>query len=148
MKITTTDRRTFRLECETAEDEQFVFALDMVRHVAFTRSLTRPGAGGLREQIGAELLVAHDSAQALRADAGKTLLRAVGELFRLGLAEAADHGHVVGDAANPQTQEQLAAILIQVQHMLQTVSVQIRQRQLERGVGQGDSSSSESARVA
>lgn len=120
MITTTTDGKTFVLTGQSEQDFALIDALDLDgRHLRFT------GTGRTRAQtagfvnISATLRVDPDSAESLRADTGREVVRAFSQLIRLGLREAALHGHVSTDAADPQAQEQFAASLEQFQLMLQ-----------------------------
>lgn len=120
MQTTTKDGKTFTLKRETAVDQQFIDALDHERSVHVVdmlRGYKRGGHGGY-ENIGTELAIDHAGQQALRDDAGRQALSAIGELIRLGLREAAQHGHVSAPTADPQAQKQFSASFIQFQIVL------------------------------
>lgn len=123
MKTTTLDGKTFQLSAETAEDFALVDALDMhgmhLLCLGISRS-TAPNNAGFKSS-GAVLSIDPASPESSRAQAGREMLRAFSQLVRLGLGEAAQHGHVSAPATNPQAQEQLATSLVQLQVVLESL---------------------------
>lgn len=117
MKTTNLDGKHFLLSAETAEDFELMHALDMhgmhLRRAQMTRS--KAPADGSFISTGAVLVIDPASPESSRADAGREALRAFSQLVRLALGEAAQHGLVGANPANPQAQEQLAASLVQLQ---------------------------------
>lgn len=71
--------------------------------------------------IGMVIDVDSSGARALRAKAGSQALSAIGDLVRLGFRQAAQDGHISANTTDPQTQEALAAGLVELKLMLQTV---------------------------
>ena len=87
----------FTLIPECDQDHAFIAALDLQRHVSIH---------GLHfSHTSVTLEVSATGKAALEAQAARKCLGALGELVRLGLAEAARHGHVGTNPANPQPQE-------------------------------------------
>ena len=86
-----------------------------------------PASAGGYQTTGVTLLVDGAHPSALEAKSGRQILRAVRELFRLGLGEDALHSHIGLDTPNPQTQDKLAALLHQFQLMLDVWSIAVRQ---------------------
>lgn len=120
MKTTTLDGKAFQLSAETAEDLELIHALDMhgicLRCAQISRSKAPSGASYI--STGAVLVIDRTSPESIRSDAGREALRAFSQLVCLGLAEAAQHGHVSAPATNPQAQEQLTSGFVQLQVVL------------------------------
>lgn len=119
MKITKTAPGAFRLDCECQADQDLVDTIDIQGHIAvlgFERESQGEGRG--YANVGVRLLIDRTSEQALRDQAARQCLSAAGQLLGLTLREAAQHGHVGGLTVDPQSQEQLAAQLVQLQAML------------------------------
>ncbi len=117
MKVGIIDGKSFQLTAETPEDFDLVGALDHQRSVFVTQVAHTPEAGHWVTS-GATLLVDLASPQARSAQADRQARCAIGQVIRLGLSEAADHGHVGALSADPEAQKQLAAGLVQLQTML------------------------------
>lgn len=123
MIVTTQDGKQFRLESETHGDQLLLDRLDGARtaYVTHTERTPHQEARSGFENHAVILMVDHSSKQALISQAGRQALSALGQLFSLGLSEAANHGHIGTAATHPQAQEQLAASLVQLQVMLQAL---------------------------
>ena len=121
----------FTLTAETDADRELIDALDMGGlHDAVriaTHRAPHPTAMGYISS-GMTLQVDSNHPQVLEAKAGRQAIRALRDLFRLGLAETAQYRLVGSDTANPQTQEQLSASLEQLQLMLQTIGEVVLQQ--------------------
>lgn len=123
MRVSTPDGKRFTLIRETDADRALIDAIDIERYVFVEGVVRRPNHnehGGI-ENNAALLLVSRTSPEALRAEAGRQALSTLGDLSRLLRGDAADHGHVCAGAANPQAQEQLAAVTVQLQAVLQSL---------------------------
>lgn len=130
MITTTADGKTFVLAAQTAQDLELIHALDMHgMHLRFTGIGRTPVQAAGFISTSATVQIDPNSAESLRADTGREVVRAFSQLIRLGLREAALHGHVGANAANPQAQEQLATILEQLQLMLKTLGDTILQQE-------------------
>ena len=123
MIVTTQDGKQFRLESETHADQLLLDRLDSVRtaHAGHTERKPHQNARGGFENHAVTLMVDRSSEPALVSQSGRQALSALGQLFSLGLSEAANHGHIGTAATHPQAQEQLAASLVQLQVMLQAL---------------------------
>jgi hypothetical protein len=130
MKVATTDGRAFTLDAENETDRQLIDAMDLVRHVAFVGPRRAALMDGGWCNQGCTLLVDFDSPQRLVANAQRDALKALGQLFRLGLREAADQVHAGAAPANPDTQEALAALCVQLQLVLQALRPEIEKREV------------------
>jgi hypothetical protein len=121
VQITTADGKTFTLTRETEIDHQLLDQLEGARsaYVIDVQRTTQPGGGFATDAV--SVVVDRLSEPALVAQSGRQALSALGQLFSLGLGEAAQHGHVSTTATNPQAQEQLASSLVQLQMMLQAL---------------------------
>jgi hypothetical protein len=122
MKVSTTDGKTFTLECESQADRELVDAIDFVRHVTAVKPIRAPHEHGGWINSGYTLRVDREDPQKLIVDTARQTLRSLGDLFRVGLREAALDGHVGADAANPQPQDALATVFVQLQDVLQILS--------------------------
>ena len=122
MIVTTQDGKQFRLESETHGDQLLLDRLDGARtgHVTHTERKPQGGLSGF-ENHAVTLMADRNSEPALVSQSGRQALSALGQLFSLGLSEAANHGHIGTAATHPQAQEQLAASLVQLQVMLQAL---------------------------
>ena len=87
------------------------------------RAQNPDGAGWANK--GAMLRVDCRSPAALEADAGREALSTLRQLFRLGLGHPADDGLAPAAPALPQAQEQLAASLVQLQGVVNSLVIQI-----------------------
>lgn len=119
----------FTLHAETEQDQQFLDAIDVQRSItvkALHRSANPSGPGFVNASV--DVQVAHASTGALRHQAPSELLGALGQLVSLLLGEAAYHRHVGTDAANPQTQEQLASSLVELQLVLESLREMVGQQ--------------------
>lgn len=113
------DGHTYTLAAQTAADFAFIDALDEHHAVAVQQITRRAWQSGGYTASSAVLTVNSKSPEALEAQTARQFLRAVRELLRLGLGEDALHSHIGLDTANPKTQEQIAALLKQLQLVLQ-----------------------------
>ena len=97
----TADGKTFLLVAETKEDFALLDTLDMhgmhLRYMGVNRKFSPPDSSFSNSSV--RIQVDPGSAESLRADTGRELARAFGQLVRLGLREAALHGHVVTGGA-------------------------------------------------
>ena len=125
MKVTTTDEKLFNLVAETDADLEFLTVLDVNRHVfqlgEKQRTPSREVQGGWKT---CEMAVILDPAspQNLRTQAGRQVLESLGNLLRLGFAEAARHGAVLPHTTQPQPQEALTPLLEKLDLVLAAVS--------------------------
>lgn len=87
----------FTLAPECDQDHTFIAALDLERHVSIH--------GFHWNNTVVTLEVSATGKAALEAKAARECLSAFGKLVSLGLTEAARHGHVITNTANPQPQE-------------------------------------------
>ena len=127
MRVSTPDGKSFTLVRETDADRALIDALDIERHVFVEGVVRRPyhnEQGGI-ENNAALLVVSRTSQEALRAEAGRQALSTLGDLSRLLRGDTADHGHVGDGTTNPHAQEQLAAVTVQLQSVLQSLSEMI-----------------------
>lgn len=111
--------------------QDLIDALDhhgTVELVRMVRSQNQDGIGW--HNTGAMLRVDRSSPAALEADAGREALSALRQLFRLGLGHLANDGLSTTMAPLPQTQEQLAAGLVQLQGVVDSLVLQIGQMKL------------------
>ena len=144
MKVITHDGRAFRLEAETDADTQLVGAIDHHRHIELLQPIRTPISAGMHRTTGYTLQIDSTSGAALAAKAQRKALSTLGDLFRLGLGQAADHTHVCALAANPQAQESLAACVVQLQLVRQALGRIVGEQQLvevmggTHGVSNGD----------
>ncbi|WP_440105377.1 hypothetical protein [Acidovorax sp. BL-A-41-H1] len=130
MKVTQPPNGNFSyvLTAETDADRDLLDAIHMHGEQSIARVAThRTPQGPGYITTGMTLAVDRKHPQALEAKTARQLLSTFRDLCRLGLAEAAEHRHVGADTANPQAQEQLAASLVQLQLMLQTLGEVILQ---------------------
>lgn len=147
MKVTSLPDKAFRLEMECAADQALLDALYVERAVVVGKAIDcGPMANGARTVKAFVLHVDRQHPQQLVADAGRQVLRSLGDLLRLGLREAASHGHIRTDTADPQPQEALAASLEQVQHVAQALGLVVGQREIvvEKGLSSHGSTSAAS----
>lgn len=111
----------FTLTAETDADRELVDAIHFYGlHTAIrqaTHRLPNPDGAGY-VTTGITLLVDQHHPQALETKSARQLLRAARELCSLGLAQDTLNRHVGTDAADPQAQDQFAAILEKLQLML------------------------------
>lgn len=121
MQITTTDGKTFTLRRETDADKQLLESLDLANqaHVIDVLRTTSNGSAFITEAVVIE--VSRHGEHALKAQSGRQALSALGQLVSLGLREAAHHGHVSATPTHPQAQEQLTALLVQIQMVLESL---------------------------
>jgi hypothetical protein len=128
--IATSNGKTFRLLADGDLDLQLLDALDGHRHawaIDFCREKTPNDQGFVN--VEALLAVDASSPQALRHKAASECLSALGQLVRLGLGEAARHGHVGPNAADPQAQKEFSARLEKLELVLES----IRETVIEQG---------------
>lgn len=130
MKVTTTDGKTFQLVRESEADHQLLDAIDMERCVDVIEVQRERDVGETFAFVNARctLLVSRDSPQQLVVDAGRQALRSLGDLFRLGLREAALQRHVRPNPADPDPQKALTGLLEELQVMLHALSAEVLQR--------------------
>lgn len=122
MNVTLNPNGSYLLTTETEADRDLLSCIDIDGTQSIARIAThRTPQGPGYITTGMTLAVDRKHPQALEAKTARQLLSSFRDLCRLGLAEAAEHRHVGADTANPQPQEQLAASLIQLQLMLQTL---------------------------
>ncbi len=123
MQTTTHDGKTFHLTAQTAEDYEFMHALDMHGTHIQCAGMSKSPDPSCRGYIssGATLVIDPDSPAASRQQAACQLLSAFSQIIGLGLREAANYGHVGTPSSDPQAQEQLPAILIQLQVVIDTL---------------------------
>lgn len=129
------DGQRFTLAAQTEADFAFIDAIEQHRSIRVLRMLGRSRVEGLSATTdatalsytttGAELEINSKSPQALEAQTARQFLRAVRELLRLGLGEDALHSHIGLDTANPQTQQQIAALFKQLQLVLQLGAIAV-----------------------
>lgn len=119
MQITTKNGKLFWLTAESAEDRQFIDALDLERFIAIGQMFRKP-EGKHFVNSSCTLLVDGRSEAALVANSQRKAFNALTQLFALGLAEAARDGHVGANAPDPQLQKALAAMLEKLELVLQT----------------------------
>jgi hypothetical protein len=127
------DGKSFQLTAETEADQAFIDAL----HHPGTANIFCSGFSRVRANdgpgyaiVGATLVVDHNSPQSRRVDAGRQALSALGQLVRLGLAEAAQHRHISAAPTDPQAQEQLAASLEKLQVVCESLGGAVHQCEL------------------
>lgn len=129
MITATTDGKTFHLTAESLEDFELLDALDMHgMHLQYMGTSRRAEQLGF-VNVGVTIQVDPDSAGSLRAETGRELARAFGQLVRLGMREAALNGHVGTNAANPQAQESLPTVLEKLQLMLEAIGKTVVQQE-------------------
>ena len=122
MNVTQNPNGSYVLTAETEADRDLLSCIDIDGTQAIARIAThRTPQGPGYITTGMTLAVDRMHPQALEAKTASQLLGSFRDLCRLGLAQAAEHRLVVADTANPQPQEQLAASLVQLQLMLQTL---------------------------
>lgn len=133
MRVSTVDGKSFTLVRETDADQVLIDALHHQHSVHIVDTIRgKPHTeGGGWSLTGVTLIVDRKSQAALRADAGEQTLCALGQLFRLGSREAAQHGHVCANSADPQTQEALAALRVQLQLMSDSLGGEVIQQKVE-----------------
>lgn len=106
--------------------QDLIEALDTHNTMELVRMVRSPNSDGVGwRNTGAMLCVDRSSPAALEADAGRQALSALRELFRLGLGQLADDGLAPAAPALPQAQEQLAASLVQLQGVVNSLVIQI-----------------------
>jgi hypothetical protein len=132
MRVATSDGKTFTLECENDADHELVNAIDSVRHVTAVKTHRTPYEHGGWINTGYTLLVDRDDPQKLVAETGRQALRSLGDLLRIGLREAALDRHVRANAADPQAQDPLATVFVQLQDVLQVLARVVGQREFVR----------------
>lgn len=124
MKVATDDGKLFTLSAETESDVGLLDALDFQQHVCLAQML-RSNEGPPFTNAGAKLLIDASSDRALRTQAQSQVLRALGDLFRLGLAEATRHSHVGAHAADPQPEKALAAVVEELKLVLRDIALPV-----------------------
>lgn len=129
MKVTRTEDGVFHLTAETMADAELVDCIDMdgTDAIALEALERSPYVGGGHRTTGVSLAVGRNHPRALEAQSARQFLRAVRELFRLGLGEDAFHSHIGLDAPNPHTQEKLAAVFKQLQLVLEIGAASVGQ---------------------
>ena len=129
MKVARTCDGVFHLTAETMADAELVDCIDMDGADAITLATRErsPHVGGGYRTTGVSLAVDKRHPRALEAQSARQFLRAVRELFRLGLGEDAFHSHIGLDAPNPHTQEKLAAVFKQLQLVLEIGAASVGQ---------------------
>lgn len=129
MKVTRTEDGVFHLTAETMADAELVDCIDMDGADAITLATRErsPHVGGGYRTTGVSLTVDKRHPRALEAQSARQFLRAVRELLRLGLGEDALHSHIGLDAADPQTQDKIAALFKQLQLVLEIGAVAVGQ---------------------
>lgn len=120
MKTSTTDGKSFQLIAETPEDFDLIGALDIQRSVFVTAVHRTPEANHWLSS-GVTLLVDMKSPQARSAHADREARSAIGQVFRLGLSEAAQHRLVNTLSADPKLQEQLTTGFEELQSVLESL---------------------------
>ena len=130
MNVSTPDGINFRLEAVNSDEDRLLDQLDNARAAYVTNTERTPLNWGGAANTAIHLVVDMRSKPALAAQAGRQALSALGQLVSLGLREAADHGHVGTAPANPETQEQLAASLIQLQAMVEALRDVVSQQKI------------------
>lgn len=106
--------------------QDLIEALDTHNTVELVRMVRSPNPDGMGwHNTGAMLCVDRRSPAALEADAGRQALSTLRQLFRLGLGQPADDGLAPAAPALPQAQEQLAASLVQLQGVVNSLVIQI-----------------------
>ena len=100
MKVTRTEDGVFHLTAETMADAELVDCIDMdgTDAIALEALERSPYVGGGHRTTGVSLAVGRNHPRALEAQSARQFLRAVRELFRLGLGEDAFHSHIGLDA--------------------------------------------------
>lgn len=121
MKVTNADGKAFTLRAEDEADRELLSALHLVRHVDLVESIPLSVEGGGWIVDGYHVFVDDTSPGKLVRDAAGEALGCLGKLFRIGLREAAQHGHVGAFAADPQLQVALPALLEQLQAVVQAL---------------------------
>lgn len=129
MKVTRTEDGVFHLTAETMADAELVDCIDMDGADAITLATRErsPHVGGGYRTTGVSLTVDKRHPRALEAQSARQFLRAARELFRLGFGEDALHSHIGLDAADPQTQDKIAALFKQLQLVLEIGAVAVGQ---------------------
>ena len=130
MKVVQSADGNYHLTAETDCDRDFLDDLDIeglhaAVRVDFLRTRHEPGCGYRASVM--TLAVNHKHPKALEAQTARQLLRAVRELFRLGLGEDALNSHIGLDAPNPQTQDKIAAVFKQLQLVLEIGAIAVGQ---------------------
>lgn len=122
MNVSKTPNGSYVLIAETEADRDLLDCIHMDGTQAIARIATHRTPQGPGWIIsGMTLSVDRKHPEALEAKTARQLLGSFRDLCRLGLAQAAEHRLVGADTANPQAQEQVAASLVQLQLMLQTL---------------------------
>lgn len=141
MKVSTQDGKTFTLARENEADHQFIDAIDF-HHCLRLHGMVREsvaGDGRAPYQNAAALIEVDSQSEAsLRANAASQALGALGEVFSLGLAEAADDlmARLARIERYVQTHEQLSASLEELKTMLQSdLSVVVKQEPVVNELG-------------
>lgn len=124
MKVSTEDGKTFVLEGENEADQLLLDALDIQRTVALLYPVRSAGGPPWTNRAFVIEVNANSEAASV-AKAQRQALSALGELFRLGLREAAQHWHIGADAADPQAQVSLTTLLEQLQLMERRLGARI-----------------------
>ena len=123
MKVSTSDGKAFSLHAETQTDLQFLAALDMVRHLELVEPVREKHDEGRGwSLVGYEVRVDMSSPDRLAAETARKAVRSLGDLLRIGLAQAAEQGHVRTFSADPDPQETLAPGLVQLYLVAQSIS--------------------------
>ena len=150
MLVSTADGKTFTLTRETNTDHQLLDALDLNRHISVESIARVSDERGGQQNKSVTLCINRNSQESIRADAGREVLSALGQLIRLGLREAAQNGLVGTAPTNPQPQEQLSTCLVQLQVMVQALGEVVRKQEvvIEEMRSAHDGSSSETTILA
>lgn len=103
---------TTRLATLIAENDADRDVLGEMYHdnnIQIDRFISEPVRPGVKRVEGVVLTFDHADPRSLRTKAGREALCALGQLFSLGLSEAASHGLIGRPAANPELQKKAAA---------------------------------------
>jgi len=139
MQVSTTDGKRFALQPVTPEDQALIDALYIDGRIVRVSDHQRVLAEHNRHFniTGVTLEIDPTSPESARAEAGREALRTLGQLFRLGLGEAAKQGHVGTAPTDPHTQEQLVALLVEVKAVVESLRSVVLHHEIMVQKGQG-----------